>query len=949
MLSKASKGTARTHLGTDGTSVVSKWLSGLDSGNRVAFYASYAVLFLIMFACMYASFFFAGRTFIWADDGLTQQYTTFVELGDWMRRFLANVFINHTFEVPMWSQELGYGQDYLIWVAGALGNPINWIAVFSDAHTAEFFLDLTVPITLCVAGFAFLKLSSYHGNDCFSTLMGAMVYVFSGSTIIAFNQIFLVYPMALAPLVVLGVDKIIDGKSPVAFIVSMALAGFYSLYNTWMICLLLVVYCVVRFVFLPEKSAKLFGKLFLKTLASLLLGLAVSAVLFIPTAEGILSLGRVGLERSWNAFYPLAYYPQFITGFLKFDYIGSECFIGALSLSTVAAVVLVIAKKSTSSKVLLTLFVVLTVFILLPFFGRILNGFAYPNNRWIWAYALAMGYMTTLAIPIMSMMDESVARKCAIALSIVIIFFIACGMFAGKYYYAALVLLSATALCVIVLKGDGKRVGMVISVVLSCVVLFGLWGRDAADRNIALGSSYDMALTGANSLALQLDGDDWRFDATGGASTWRNTSAVTDKNGTTLYNSMYNGPIDDYHTMLGLTTSPLNFSTTSLDSRTIMEQFAGVKYVITTEADRAIAPSIYDEAGMTGEANGISVVANEVDEVLPLAFLCDKTLAEEEFTELSPIDAQEALLQAAVLPDATTTAELQFDNRALDFTYSLEIFGEDPAPLQGEEPEVIAVSKTVEDTSMSILDGCEFETNDSAVFHMDVDIPADTEAYVVIQDVDFKPTGIITSSSTFLNRLAVKLKGLFPLADNGCTISASTGSRADSVWQTGRDAHLYSGKDTWAFCLGTSAEDRSGIDVRFATPGTYKIGSMSVVVEDVAKIESRIRDLCEQGATNIVFDGNTLTCDVDVPLSDETLVVRLPYSSGWSAEVDGAPTDIKNADIGFLGIDLSAGSHKIKLVYETPGLALGAAVSVVGLLGFCGLIVFRVWRKHLRR
>lgn len=949
MPSKASRGERSAHDRVSDSSMVSKWLSSLDSGNRITFCISYIVLFLVMFACMYASFFLAGRTFIWTDDGLTQQYTTFVELGDWMRRFLGNIFVAHTFEVPMWSQELGYGQDYLIWIAGALGNPINWLAVFSDARTAELLLDLTVPITLFLAGLAFTRLALYHRNDCFSTLLGAMVYVFSGSTIVAFNQVFLVYPMVLAPWVVLGVDKIIDGKSPITFIVFVALAGLYSLYNTWMICILLVVYCMVRFAFMPHKTPRLFGMLFAKTFSSLLLGLAISAVLFIPTAEGILSLGRVGLERSWNLFYPLTYYPQFLTGLLKFDYIGSECFIGALSLSVVAVVILFATKKSSSGKVLLTLFIVLSVFILLPFFGRVLNGFAYPNNRWIWAYALTLGYITTLAIPVMVKLNEEAVKRCAIALSCVCIFFIACGMFVGKYYYAALVLLTATALCVLALKGNAKRASMVVSVVLSCAVLFGLWGRDAAGRNVELGESYDMALDGANSLALQLDGNDWRFDALGSATIWRNTSSVIDKNGTTLYNSMYNGPIDDYQTALGLISSPLNFSTSSMDSRTIMEQFAGVRYVITSKSDTMRVPAIYDEVSAGREADALDLVANEVDNVIPLAFLQDKTMSEEDFRSLSPVDAQEALLQAAVLADVPTTATFQPDNATLDFTYVMEIYEEDPNPIPGEEPEIIPVAKMAGDSPMSALRDYGFQTNDSAVFRLDVDIPAGAEAYVVIEDVDYEASGVVTASSTSLDRLAVKLQGIFPLSDNGCMIEVSTKDMKDSVWQTGKDAHLYAGKDTWAFCLGTSAEERSGIDVKFSNPGTYDIGSISVVVEDVAKVDAQIDELCQRGATDIAFDGNMLTCGIDAPSDAETLVVLLPYSAGWTAEVDGVPTEVRKADLGFLGIELSKGSHQVKLAYQTPGLALGAAVSAAGLLCFVGLIAFRLWRKRTHR
>lgn len=923
---------------------INKWFESLDSGNRKTFYISYCILFLVMFACMYASFFLAGRTFIWVDDGLTQQYTVFVEFGDWMRQFLSNVFITHTFEVPMWSQELGYGQDYLILISSLLGNPINWIAVFSNVYNAELLLNLTVPVTLFLAGIAFVKFSFFHENYGFATLMGSMLYVFSGSTIIVFSQIFLIYPMVLAPMVFLGVDKIFDSRSPMLFIVSITLAGLYSLYNTWMICILLLVYCIIRFVFLSQKSLKLFGELFIKVFLSLLLGIAMSAVLFIPVAEGILSLGRVGLERSWNLFYSLSYYPEVIGGFLKFAYAGSECFIGALSLSVVAVVALLVAKKNTYGKILLTLFIVLTAFLLLPFFGRIMNGFAYPNNRWIWMYALVIGMISTYMIPKFSDLNSRYTKKYAVALVLATIFFMIFGMFSGKSYYIVLILYVSTALCVLALKGNTQRASMILSMILSCGLLFGLWGNAAASRNVKFGESFEMATGGGNAVAMELEGNDWRFDSLGAASSYRNASTVTDKNGTTLYNSMYNGPIDDYQTELGLITSPLNFSTVSMDGRTVMEQFAGVRYVITSDTQDFLVPPIYDEIALEENVNGINIKAHESDKVLPLAFIQKNTMSEAEFRELSPVAAQEALLQAAVIANSPTTTEIQQYNKDLEFSFQVEIMEEDPKPLEGKTPELIATSTIVEDSVTSEVEGYEFTTQNSARFHLDVDIPANEEAYLILEDVDFNPMGVITSTSSFIDRQAVRLQRIFPLTDNGCQIGVSTEDRASGVWQTGKDAHLYSGKSTWAFCLGAADHDRSGIDVTFSNAGNYRLGSMSVCVEDIAKVDSEISKLCDQSASNIEFSGNTLTCSANIENSDETLVIRLPYSTGWKALVDGEPVEVENVDIGFMGIRLDAGTHDIKLTYQTPGLVIGAVISLVGLV--CFFVLLFVLRRN---
>ena len=80
----------------------------------------------------------------------------FIMQGEWLRELLTNVFISHSFVVPMWSESIGYGGDYIYSLGNTLGNPINWISVFATSETADFWLNLTVPITLFLAGLSFL-------------------------------------------------------------------------------------------------------------------------------------------------------------------------------------------------------------------------------------------------------------------------------------------------------------------------------------------------------------------------------------------------------------------------------------------------------------------------------------------------------------------------------------------------------------------------------------------------------------------------------------------------------------------------------------------------------------------------------------------------------------------------------------------------------------------------
>jgi hypothetical protein len=61
------------------------------------------------------------------------------------------------------------------------------------------------------------------------------------------------------------------------------------------------------------------------------------------------------------------------------------------------------------------------------------------------------------------------------------------------------------------------------------------------------------------------------------------------------------------------------------------------------------------------------------------------------------------------------------------------------------------------------------------------------------------------------------------------------------------------------------------------------------------------------------------------------------YDRGWRATVNGSPATLWRANLVMRALPLEAGTHRIALTYHTPGLALGAAISLLALvlLGGC--------------
>lgn len=76
---------------------------------------------------------------------------------------------------------------------------------------------------------------------------------------------------------------------------------------------------------------------------------------------------------------------------------------------------------------------------------------------------------------------------------------------------------------------------------------------------------------------------------------------------------------------------------------------------------------------------------------------------------------------------------------------------------------------------------------------------------------------------------------------------------------------------------------------------------------------------------------NTLSGTIDMN-TDGYLVTSIPYDKGFQILVDGKNVTCQKVNTAFLGCQLSAGTHRITILYHAPGLNPGKIVSIVGLL-----------------
>ena len=82
--------------------------------------------------------------------------------------------------------------------------------------------------------------------------------------------------------------------------------------------------------------------------------------------------------------------------------------------------------------------------------------------------------------------------------------------------------------------------------------------------------------------------------------------------------------------------------------------------------------------------------------------------------------------------------------------------------------------------------------------------------------------------------------------------------------------------------------------------------------------------------------GFTATISLDNP---NLVFFSVPYDDGWTATVNGKPVDVEEVDNGFMAVPAEAGDNTIQFHYETPGLHMGAWISLGGAVLFLGYLL----------
>lgn len=821
------------------------------------YFAVYSICFLVIGTVIFSALWRDGKSFIFKTDGLQQHFNALLYYRTWMRSIVHNLWVEHNFEIPLWDMSIGYGADIITTLHYyVIGDPLNLLAIFVPKESyMETFYCFLIILRIYLAGLAFSAYAFTRGCKRYPALLGTLIYIFSYWTIIAIRHPYFINPLIYLPLILIGVDRILEKRKPVVYMLTLAMSVISSFYFSYMICIFIVLYTVVRYIGIHKKikCKEMFYWIFYMVRYSIT-ALAISAFMLLPVVYATLSAGRAKVQNRIPMLYSMSYYKHFVKGFL---YGGTKywCNMGYTLIGVIAVLMLFSKRKKYTE--LKAGFIIMTLMLCVPFAGHVTNGFSYVINRDVWAYDMLVAFIVAKVFSNLSDFKRYRAYQ------------------AGTLF-----------LLIGMLVFQGYRT-------------YRPWGgnytTEFLKKGVALKELEEAASSSLNKLE---ESEMWRYEQLQPLEP-KNAAMQQGKYGTSFYFSIANGYVSQFQREMALNRER-EFLYTNLDGRYALESLANVKFCITRKEQENQLPYDFAKVKETTaydyeeKENGTFIVG-ENQNTLSFGYTCDGYIPREKYEKMTVAERQQALLQGVVLENSEfPQTETEFDDA--DIEYGIKASKE----VQVEENQIKVKKKNA---SLTL----QFKGKENS------------ETYVVFENLTF-------------DKLSDKSKN-----KRRVSIMISSGEVQKKLIYFTPFNSFYSDIHDFAINMGYQNGAKSEITLEFKNKGIYKFDSLKVICQPMMNMVDDIAARNVDTLQEIEKKTNALKGKITLK-KPKILVLSVPYSTGWTAYVDGEKTELKQADTMYMAIELTEGTHEVKIKYMTPYLKLGLFLSLIGIvdLTFCG-------------
>lgn len=851
----------------------------------------YSVLFGVLAAGIFVLFILAHKSFIQYGDGYKQGYFWVVEV----QQQLQDLAAGKGFHFWSWSNGLGMNAPL-----GYIIDPFMIIAALFPPGAIELGYTVSNLLKLYFGGLVFLIFCSYVNLDGYKGVIGSLCFAFSAWFIeVALCQSSLLMNAYLFPLLVLSVEWVYRKRSPVFFILVVAYYMMRTFYFSYMSAIVIILYILLRYFAYSEFNVKEYMINALKFICYGICGCLISFITMLPYVSEIFDASTDSSTDTSSILFGLGYYIEFGKRLLgqgmTDDYLDIGVPVIILLLLPIAV------KKISKSETGTIMTIILFPMMLLPFFCSMFNAFGYPTLRWSYTFIFFAVWAAVNVLDLQELRKRNNLLLMAVSLVVVAIwsmwpimihglsfetptsFFVPWNLFAG------IVIL----LCI----GLGRKY-LVVFFTLGALLVGWNWSfYKNIDDFMSNGRIDEHLKTSTQRVGSQInDAEFYRIDQVDGITLhhemkfpanenawWQNKVLYT-------YDSKLPARLFDYNKSVGNDYGYFKrVYVLSNDNRMGLDYLAGVRYYLGDDLKNGWTGS--DEyAGYGFE------YFDTIDEVriykcrydTSLGYAYDRCIPESEYMKLSRLEREQALMQAAVVPDGTKTDTVQISHSDIetdirDITYN--VAGKSGAVVKGN-----MITTEVEDA------------------YIDLNVQDVKNSQLILSFDNLQRTGSADIKITAVNE---KLSQMILNDDSNQTIP----DRCD-----------------YDINMGYYDEYSGTIRLTFAYPGEYTFDKLylSAMSADLFDQYAKVRQKSLYHITS--YDAETVKGTVNLS-KDSIVYFSIPSYRNWDVYVDGVKQErIDNVNIAFMGAEVPAGEHEVVLKYSRSMMKYAATVSLIGVL-----------------
>ncbi|WP_395320194.1 YfhO family protein [Fructilactobacillus frigidiflavus] len=431
------------------------------------------------------------------------------------------------------------------------------------------------------------------------------------------------------------------------------------------------------------------------------------------------------------------------------------------------------------------------------------------------------------------------------------------------------------------------------------------------------------------------------------------------------------------------------------DYRSSLENLFGVKYMFLRSdkaekslpfgfklvRDRQQHPKLFQNGSqVASDPNALGTVLAKNQNALPLLYTQTKLITNHTFNQLSANDKEQALIQAANLSKPVKgLQQLNYHSQTKRLKYAVNFDTTDLLTTQAQLDQSDFAKKTNQLASPNVYyassdkiaailkqnqkietdlktknqTGLHYLTRDAlgkaiptsltidqpqktkhAELYLELDgIQADYDNDDQINAIKSNRNALNNQAETKFDQLNYFRKNISTYNNGSFVLTAATKGMTNAVTQLGTDElSNYLPKKQALINLGYSTKERKQITLKYTGVNSLHFKRARIIAVPFDKnYEAQIKQVQANGLTHIKQDHNQVT-GISHNAHKSVLTTSIPYSSGWKIMIDGKPAPTKVVNQAFVGGIIPAGTHHIKLTYQTPGLLIGKMISLVSLL-----------------